>query len=44
MFKDDTLAKETEVGAAAKELVTRGVVCRETHSRSFWNDPSEGAR
>ena len=44
MFKDDASAKETEVGAAARELVTRGVVCREMRSRSLWNDPSEGAR
>ena len=42
MFKDDALAKETEVSAAAWELVTREVIRRETRSRSLWNVPSEG--
>ena len=36
--------KETEVGAVARGLVTRGVVRRKILCRSLWNVPSGGAR
>ena len=41
LVRDDASEEEAEVGAAARELVTR-VVRRKTHSRSLWTVLSEG--